>query len=116
MISMTHQYKHVYEDMMDDYLARRNNADELVRAFFDQRRSDNDSDLAALAGRPWEPSPERDRWEEIFGMLFNACEDVDMSEDDGEPPAPNWIDEREFRNRVEAILPMFKGFRIDDGS
>lgn len=116
MISMTHQHKHVYEAIMDAYLAGRTSADELVRAFFDQRRNDNDSDLATLAGRAWEPSPEKLRWAEIFGMLFNACEDVDLSEDDGVPPAPHWINEQEFRKRIEGILPMFKSFVIEGGS
>ncbi len=116
MISMTYRHKHVYEAIMDAYLTGLTSADELVRVFFDQRRNDNDSDLSTLAGRPWEPSPEEERWAEIFGMLFNACEDVDLSENDGEPPSPHWINEQEFRKRIEDILPLFKNFVIEDRS
>jgi hypothetical protein len=111
MISMTYRNKQLYERMMSSYLDGSITAAELVLRFFDQRRLDVEADYVALNGLEWSPSTESNLWELVFSMLFNACEDVDLIDEEG-PGAPHWIDENEFRRQITLILPDFLAFEL----
>jgi len=87
-------------------------ADNLVKAFFDQRRYDNDLDIFSHDHSPWHPSEDDVRWDQLFSQLFNACEDLDTSPDNGEEVPSHWIDEPTFRKRIELLLPQFEAFEF----
>lgn len=86
--------------------------EELVLAFFDQRRADVDREMAERNGRPWQASPEVMRWEELFHQLFNACEELDSVPESENKATPVWIDAATFRERIETLLPGFERFEL----
>jgi hypothetical protein len=123
MISAITTHKDVYLTLAQRYLNGHDDAETFVRAFLAQRREDLEADDAAS------PPPENETndqarlrilaeidargtgsgpWVDLFEEMFRATEDVvtdpallaDLRAND---PSGQYIDEAEFRTRVDAI-------------
>lgn len=103
-----------YVGLMDDFLSGRVEPARFVQSFFSLRNVNVDSDTKECI---IDRGDKADRWDELFGELFAACEDVVLpGEEPRSHPLPNGdeisysISLEEFARRVADLRDRFAHF------